>query len=59
MAVLILANFISSMIQLQIEDRELDAHGSSVFNILDVIFTILFLMDLILNMASHWFWEFW
>ena len=56
MAILILANFISSMIQLQIH---LDDHDSRVFDILDVVFTILFLLELILNMATHWFWEFW
>jgi hypothetical protein len=59
MAALILANFISSMIQLQIEEHELDNHDLRVFYTLDVIFTLLFLVDLILNMASHWFWEFW
>ena len=59
MAILILANFISSMIQLQIEEHELDNHDLRVFYTLDVIFTLLFLVDLILNMASHWFWEFW
>ena len=56
MAILILANFVSSMIQLQIH---LDDHDSRVFDILDVVFTILFLLELILNMAAHWFWEFW
>jgi hypothetical protein len=59
MAILILANFVSSMIQLQIEEHELDNHELRVFYTLDVIFTLLFLVDLILNMASHWFWEFW
>jgi|LauGreDrversion2_3_1035106.scaffolds.fasta_scaffold104003_2 hypothetical protein len=56
MAILILANFVSSMIQLQMH---LDDHGSRVFDTLDVVFTILFLLELILNMATHWFWEFW
>jgi hypothetical protein len=56
MAILMLANFISCMIQLQIH---LDDHGLRVFDILDVVSTILFLLEFILNMAAHWFWEFW
>jgi hypothetical protein len=56
MAILILANFVSSMLQLQIP---LDEYGLSVFETLDVVFTIVFLLELILNMATHWFWEFW
>ena len=53
---LILANFFSSMLQLQVP---LDDYTTSVFEILDIVFTIIFLLELILNMATHWFWEFW
>lgn len=55
-AILILANFISSMVQLQIK---VDAENARVFNALDIAFTIIFLLELLLNMATHWFWEFW
>ena len=43
-AVLIMANFLSSMAELQIRDRE-----SKVFEYLDVFFTIIFLVELIMN----------
>ena len=55
-AILILANFISSMVQLQIK---VDAENVRVFNALDIAFTLIFLLELLLNMATHWFWEFW
>ena len=55
-AILILANFISSMVQLQIK---VDAENARVFNALDIAFTLVFLLELLLNMATHWFWEFW
>jgi hypothetical protein len=55
-AILILANFISSMVQLQIK---VDAENARVFNALDIAFTLIFLLELLLNMATHWFWEFW
>ena len=55
-AILILANFVSSMVQLQIK---VDAENARVFNALDIAFTLIFLLELLLNMATHWFWEFW
>ena len=55
-AILILANFVSSMVQLQIK---VDAENVRVFNALDIAFTLIFLLELLLNMATHWFWEFW
>jgi len=55
-AILILANFVSSVVQLQIK---LDKHNARVFDALDVAFTIIFLLELLLNMATHWFLEFW
>jgi len=55
-AILILANFVSSMVQLQIK---VDAENARVFSALDIAFTLIFLLELLLNMATHWFWEFW
>jgi len=55
-AILILANFVSSVVQLQIK---LDKHNARVFDALDVAFTIIFLLELLLNVATHWFLEFW
>ena len=55
-AMLILANFISSMVQLQIPRKE---RNERVFDALDIAFTVLFLLELLFNMATHWFLEFW
>ena len=51
-----LANFISSMVQLQINFNE---EILRTIQALDIAFTIIFLFELLLNMATHWFLEFW
>ena len=56
MATLILANFVLSMIELEIHPADNEAR---VFEILDVTFTLLFLAELLLNMSAHWFRPFW
>jgi hypothetical protein len=55
-AILILANFIASMVELQIDVTE---HGQQIFATLDVFFTLIFVVELAFNMATHWFFEFW
>ena len=54
MALLILANFIASMVELQLRGT-----SPKLFKTLDVVFTLIFLCELLLNMACNWFWKFW
>jgi len=51
---LILANFIASMVELQLRGT-----SPKLFKTLDVVFTLIFLCELLLNMACNWFWKFW
>ena len=30
-----------------------------VFAVCDVVFTLVFMLELLFNMATHWFFEFW
>ena len=55
-ALMILGNFFCSMVQLQMELGEAEMR---VFDQLDVIFTLVFLLELVFNLATHWFLEFW
>jgi len=55
MALLIMTNFVISMIELQLRDSSLDFFFAAA----DVVFTIVFLLELITNMACNWFWNFW
>ena len=54
-ALTILANFVCSMVQLQIE---IDEENLRVSYMLDVIFTVIFLVELLFNMATHWVFAF-
>ena len=54
MALLILANFVASMVELQLRGT-----SPKLFKTLDVVFTLIFLCELLLNMACNWFWKFW
>ena len=51
---LILGNFASSMVELQLRGSH-----QEIFKSLDVAFTVVFLVELLMNMLCHWFWEFW
>lgn len=56
-AILICMNFVSNMIE-----KEIDPDGLEYpdwFGALEYMFNVLFLIELVLNMYGHWFWEFW
>lgn len=53
-AFLIMANFVTSMVEL-----ELRGVHREIFQSLDLVFTLIFLVELILNMGCNWFWGFW
>lgn len=53
-AALIMANFCASMVELQMRGMHLE-----IFKTLDVAFTVIFLLELLLNMSCNWFWGFW
>jgi hypothetical protein len=53
-ASLILGNFCTTMVELQMRGKHLE-----IFKTLDVVFTIIFLIELLLNMSCNWFWGFW
>jgi uncharacterized membrane protein len=56
MAVLILVNFFCSGIQLQFN---FDEDSDRAFRVLEIVLSIIFLLELLLNMVTHWFLEFW
>ena len=56
MASMIVANFIVSMVELEIHPV---GSVAKIFTNLDIVFTIIFLLELLLNMAANWFWPFW
>ena len=56
MASMIVANFIVSMVELEIHPV---GSVARIFTNLDIVFTIIFLLELLLNMAANWFWPFW
>ena len=58
MALLILMNFILSAVQLQIHPES----GTQMyrnFENVDLLFTLIFTAELVLNLLAHWFWPFW
>ena len=55
-AVMIMGNFFCSMIELQIPVTE---EQKKLFAIMDVAFTVIFLIELVMNMVCNWFWKFW
>ena len=55
-AVLIFSNFISSIVQKQIDPTS-EAY-IDVFEPLDNFFAIIFTVEILINMYAHWFWKF-
>ena len=53
-ALLILANYVTSMVELEVRGAHQETFAS-----LDVIFTLIFLAELLFNMSCNWFWGFW
>lgn len=56
-AFLIGANFLANVIEKEI-DPDGDKH-EDVFKALELVFNILFTIELAINMYGHWFWVFW
>ena len=55
-ALVIFANFVASMLELQLRP---DGAQREMFRMIDVGFTLIFVVELLLNMAGNWFWRFW
>ena len=58
-ALLIFLPFISNVLEAQLDPAEEDADFTAAFYKTDMVFTILFTIELVINMFGHWFWEFW
>ena len=56
-ALLIVANFCINVIEFELLPEEGTARAR-LFNALDVVFNYLFLVELVFNMAAHWFYDF-
>lgn len=57
-AFLILANFTFSAVEAQILPQD-GSNIAGIFEIVDMIFTVLFTIELAFNFYGHFFWEFW
>ncbi|KAK3263980.1 hypothetical protein CYMTET_27252 [Cymbomonas tetramitiformis] len=55
-ASLIFVNFIVNAAEAQVPQEE---RGSQPFKVFEVIFTVAFTVELVVNIYAHWFWEFW
>ena len=57
-AVLIIANFIANAAQSELQP---DAGSSQerIFSYIDMAFTFIFLLELLINLTAHWLWPFW
>ena len=58
-ALLIFLSFVSNVLEAQLDPAEENADFTAAFYQADMVFTILFTIELVVNMFSHWFWEFW
>ena len=58
-ALLIFSSFLFNVLEVQLDPAQEDAELTQVFNDADVAFTILFTVELAINMAVHWFRDFW
>ena len=57
-AALIFANFVVSAVQSQLVPAE-GSPAMHVFTVLEWVFNMVFLVELVVNMFGHWFWLFW
>ena len=55
----IVANFLANIVEAQLNPIDPDSQAFRSLEILDFIFIMIFLVELVLNMIAHWFWEFW
>lgn len=56
-ALLIVGNFVAIATEAQVQP----AKGESLYNLmrtLDIVFTIVFTVEILLNAFAHWFWPF-
>ena len=58
-ALLIFLSFVSNVLEAQLDPAEENADFTAAFYQTDLVFTILFTVELVVNMFGHWFWEFW
>jgi len=56
-AALIVGNFLTTIVQMTVDPRELRYEGG--FYMITSFFNVCFLIELIINLYAHWFWKFW
>ena len=55
----IVANFLCNITEAQMNPIHPDSEFAKNLAIVDLMFIIIFIVELALNMLAHWFWEFW
>ena len=58
-ALLIAASFLGNVVEVQMNPLQDNNDITPTFEKFDLMFTIVFLLELLVNMISHWFLEFW
>eukprot|EP00960_Hanusia_phi_P003962 116421-Hanusia_phi.AAC.1 len=56
-AILIVLNFLVNIVEKQINPEE-SSNGAALFNNLDIFFTVIFTVELLLNITANFFWNF-
>lgn len=55
----IVANFMANIAEAQLNPIAPDSDMEHIFNVVDLFFIYLFLVELVLNLVARWFWNFW
>jgi hypothetical protein len=58
-ACLIGANFLTNIIEKQIDPGGTDSTAKTIFEALDIVYNVAFTIELCVNLYAHWFWTFW
>ena len=58
-ALLIASSFLVNVVEVQMNPLQDNKDITPTFEKIDLMFTIVFLLELLVNMISHWFLEFW
>ena len=58
-ALLIASSFLVNVVEVQMNPLQDNNDITPTFEKIDLMFTIVFLLELLVNMISHWFLEFW
>ena len=59
MASVIALSFICNVVEVQVDQNPEDSDGLSLFDRIDLAFTIVFVLELLVNLFVHWFSDFW